>query len=91
MHNLNTNTRFIPPVMSTHCSDPAATHIVTVAGGDFGYGIFGYYTNIFDAHRVQRALIKAGASISGVEAYNPESPNNAGIHPLIEAHFNGYV
>lgn len=48
-------------------------------------------TNIFDAHRVQRALIKAGASISGVEAYNPESPNNAGIHPLIMAHFNGYV
>lgn len=74
---------------STYCSDPAATHIVNAMGDKIGAGIYGYYTNEFDAHRVCRYLKKNGARVATVEPYdcNDEMPS---IHPLIEASWAGH-
>ncbi len=73
---------------STHCSDPLATHTVEVAGGRFGYGIYGYYTNEVSAHRVKREIQSHGG-FATVSSYSADAPVVSGIHPLIEAHLFG--
>lgn len=66
----------------TYCSDPDATHTVDVFGGPFGDGIYGYYTNEFDAHRVRRYVLNNGAQIAEVNPYDPANIS-PGMHPFI--------
>jgi hypothetical protein len=74
----------------TYYSDPAATHAVEVLGGGFGSGVYGYYTNEFDAHRVRRFLKGQGAEIARVVDYDP-ADDTPSIHPLVEAGLKGYA
>lgn len=68
---------------STFCTDPRATHTVDTADPDFGYGIYGYYTNEFDAHRVKRWLKQQNCAVAVVVAYDPKAEVTPGIHPFI--------
>jgi hypothetical protein len=75
---------------STYCSDPEATHTVDVLGGPFGGGIYGYYTNEIDAHRVRKWVTDNGATVAQVNPYNPNAPVVAGMHKFVELSLNGY-
>jgi len=75
---------------STYCSDPEATHTVDIFGGPFGSGIYGYYTNEMDAHRVRKWVSDNGATIAQVNPYDPHAPVVAGMHKFVELSLDGY-
>lgn len=82
--------RIIPPVESTCCSDPLAKFAVDSVS-DISVGVYGFYHNEFDAHRVAKFLKQNGHTHVSVYPYDPTAPETGGIHPLIEMHMKGYV
>ena len=70
-----------PPVQSTYCSNPAATHVVEGAGPDGG-GVFGYFTDEFSAHRVAK-FYRARGNIANVEKYDPLTPVAPGVNKFV--------
>lgn len=69
----------------TYFSDPDATHTVECISTVHGCGIYGYYTNEFDAHRVRKSIANTpGTTLAVVKPYNPEGRVSAGIHPYVE-------
>jgi hypothetical protein len=74
----------------TYCSDTNAKYTVSTMGGPHGSGIFGYYSNEFDAHRVKRWLLNNGATTVVVEDYDPEAPLQPGMHAFVELSLKGY-
>lgn len=73
---------------STYCSDPNACFTVE-SMHETCSGIWGYYTNEFDAAAVAKYLKQNNHTHVSVKAYDPKNPPT-GIHPLVEAKLKGY-
>jgi hypothetical protein len=75
---------------STYCNDPLARFVVSSHGPD-SFGIQGYFTSDWDAHRVAAHLKKAGHTHVSVDPYDAETGRKPGIHSLVDAGVKGYL
>lgn len=80
-----------PPFYSLACNDPRVTYIVETASPKFGYGIYGFFENAFQASAVSAWLTKNGCTIVGIQPYDPNAKVEGGMHRYIDLHLKGYL